>query len=167
MTRYFSEELGRHDRALFDCGHERINAYFRTGVSQDIRRNYARCYVLIERDSGILAGFYSLSATDIPLPDIPPELARKLPRYPSVLAVLIGRLGRDARFRGKAVGGLLLRDAIARTARSGIGAHAICADAIDEAAVRFYERFHFTAFSSRPSSLFLPLATALKAIEEE
>lgn len=166
MTRYFSEVLGRRDRTSFDCGHERVNAYFRTGVSQDIRRNYASCYVLIERNSGILAGFYSLSATDIPLPDIPPELARKLPRYPSVPTVLIGWLGRDDRFRGKAVGGLLLQDAIARTARSGIGAHAICADAIDAAALRFYQRFQFTAFSSRPRSLFLTLATALKAIEE-
>ena len=164
MTRFYSEELGKHDRSAFASGNDRIDAYFRTVVSQDVKRNYAHCYVLVEKETNRLAGFYSLSATHIPLDEIPPGLARKLPRYPTVPSVLIGWLGRDMGFRGQEIGAMLLRDAIVRVATSNIGVYALCADAIDEAAVAFYRRFLFTPFESRPTSLFLPLATALEAM---
>jgi ribosomal protein S18 acetylase RimI-like enzyme len=164
VTRFYSEALGKHDRTAFASGNDRIDAYFRTVVSQDVKRNYAHCYVLVEKDTKRLAGFYSLSATDIPLTDMPSDLARKLPRYPSVPAVLIGWLGRDIGFRGQEVGAMLLRDAIVRVSASQIGVYALCADAIDEAAAAFYRRYLFTPFESRPRSLFLPLATALKTI---
>ena len=129
-----------------------------------MKRNYAHCYVLVEKETKRLAGFYSLSATDIPLKDMPPDLARKLPRYPTIPAALIGWLGRDVGFRGQEVGAMLLRDAIVRVSASQIGVYALCADAIDEAAAAFYRRYLFTPFESRPRSLFLPLATALKTI---
>ena len=165
MTRFYSEALGKHDRSAFASGNERIDGYFRTVVSQDVKRNYAHCYVLVEKETNRLAGFYSLSATNIPLTEIPPEAARKLPRYPTVPAALIGWLGRDVRFRGQEVGAMLLRDAVVRVAKSNIGVHALCADAIDDAAVNFYRRFLFMPFEGRPRSLFLPLATAVKAFE--
>jgi ribosomal protein S18 acetylase RimI-like enzyme len=163
VTRFYSEALGKHDRSAFTSGNERIDTYFRTTVSQDVKRNYAHCYVLVEKETSRLVGFYSLSATNIPLTDIPADIARKLPRYPTVPAALIGWLGRDAGFRGQEVGAMLLRDAIVRVAASNIGVYALCADAIDERAADFYRRFLFTPFDSRPHSLFLPLATALKA----
>lgn len=161
MTRFFSEALGKHERASFASGNERIDAYFRHTVTQDIKRNYAGCYVLVERDSLDVAGFYTLSSYMIPLTDLPAELARKLPRYPNIPAVLIGWLGRDLRFRGAQVGPMLLYDAIARIASSPVGAHAICADAIDPAASAFYQEHQFRPFVSRPNSLFLPIKTAL------
>lgn len=167
MTRFFSEALGKRDRAGFTSGNDRIDTYFRTTVSQDVKRNYAACYVLIEKDSDRLAGFYTLSASHIPLPDIPSELARKLPRYPNVPAVLIGWLGRDLGFQGQNIGGLLLHDAIARVAASQIGAAALFADAIDEAAATFYRRHQFSALVNRPGSLFLPWATAVKTRDRE
>ena len=95
---------------------------------------------------------------------MPPDLARKLPRYPTIPAALIGWLGRDIGFRGQEVGAMLLRDAIVRVSASQIGVYALCADAIDEAAAAFYRRYLFTPFESRPRSLFMPLATALKTI---
>ena len=42
----------------------------------------------------------------------PTKLARKLPRYPSVPAVLIGWLGRHVDFAGQGIGEALLFDAI-------------------------------------------------------
>lgn len=165
MTRFYSEALGKRDRSAFASGNEKIDAYFRNVVSQDVKRNYAHCYILVEKETSRVAGFYSLSATNIPLSEIPADLARRLPRYPTAPAVLIGWLGRDLAFRGQEIGAMLLRDAIVRVAASEIGIHALCADAIDEAAAAFYRRFLFTSFESRPMSLFLPLATAVKTIE--
>ncbi len=164
MTRFVSESLGKHERADFASGNDRIDRYFRETVSQDVKRSYAACYVLVERSTGKLAGFYTLSAHSVPLNDVAPELAKKLPRYPSVPAVLIGWMGRDVGFRGAGVGTMLLYDAISRVATSPVGTHAICADAIDEAAAVFYRDHQFQPLVSRPQSLFLPMKTALTLV---
>ena len=147
MTRFVSEALAKHARAAFLSGNDRVDLYFRETVSQDVKRKYAACYVLIERSTGKVAGFYTLSAHSIPLNDVAPELAKKLPRYPSVPVVLIGWMGRDLAFRGAGVGSLLLYDAISRVAKAPVGAYAICADAIadaiDQLAAAFYRDHQF------------------------
>jgi ribosomal protein S18 acetylase RimI-like enzyme len=164
VRRFVSEVLAKHDRAAFASGNEKIDAYFRNAVSQDVRRDYAACYVLVEGESGKVAGFYTLTSSSIPVDEIPPALARKLPRYPRVPAVLIGWLGRDVGFRGQNIGAMLLYDAFARIATSPIGAYAIFADAIDDEAAAFYRKHLFIPFAAKPHSLFLPVATALAAV---
>lgn len=165
MKRFYSAALGTRDRSNFTSGNEKIDAYFRNGVGQDIKRNYAACHVIVEASGEKIAGFYTLSACSIPLNDIPSEIARKLPRYPSVPAVLIGWLARDLEFSGESVGEMLLYDAAARVCAASIGAHAIFVDAIDGRAAAFYRKHLFTPLASSSSRLFLPLATARKAID--
>jgi GNAT superfamily N-acetyltransferase len=164
VTRFVSEALAKHERAAFLSGNERIDRYFRETVSQDVKRSYAACYVLIERSTGKVAGFYTLSAHSIPLNDVAPDVARKLPRYPSVPVVLIGWMGRDLAFRGAGVGTMLLYDAISRVAKAPVGAYAICADSIDAVAAAFYRDHQFQPLVSRPQSLFLPMKTALALV---
>ncbi len=161
MTRFVSEILGPHARGAFSSGNAHIDRHFRETVSEDAKRSYAACFVLVERDTDRIAGFYTLSAHSVPLTEVGADLARKPPRYPSVPAVLIGWMGRDLVFRGARIGTLLLYDAISRVAKSPVGAHAICADAIDEAAAAFYREHQFRGLTSRPLSLFLPMKTAL------
>jgi ribosomal protein S18 acetylase RimI-like enzyme len=161
VTRFASEALAKHARAAFLSGNDRVDLYFRETVSQDVKRKYAACYVLIERSTGKVAGFSTLSAhSNIPLNDVAPELAKKLPRYPSVPVVLMGWMGRDLAFRGAGVGSLLLYDAISRVAKAPIRAYAICADAIDESAVGIYRKHQFQQQLSRHKTLFLPVKTA-------
>jgi hypothetical protein len=93
-------------------------------------------------------------------------MARKLPSYPTVPAILIGWLGRDLSFRGHDIGALLLHDAIARIEASRIGAYALFADVIDETAAAFYRRHHFAQLTTKPLKLFLPMATALQTFTE-
>lgn len=166
MTAFFSEALGKHDRAAFTSGNERIDSYFRQMISQDVKRGYAACYVVVEKAGAKIAGFYTLSSHSIPLTELPADVTRKLPRYPSVPAVLIGWLGRDASFRGQHIGTLLLADAITRLAAAPVGIHALCADAIDDAAAAFYRAHQFQPFSSRPHSLYLPMKTALAVVAQ-
>jgi ribosomal protein S18 acetylase RimI-like enzyme len=147
-----------HDRSGFRCGNDRIDQYFRETVSQDIKRDYATCFIARDVATNRIAGFYTLSASNVPLVDIPPKLARRLPRYPSVSAVLIGWLARHLDFAGAGVGELLLVDAIRTIVMAPIGAHAVFADAIDERAAAFYASFGFTPLISRPETLYLPLA---------
>lgn len=163
--RFTIEALSKdHDRAGFACGNERIDSYFRTAVSQDVKRKYATCFVARELSSGRVAGFCTLSSSHVPLTEVPEHLAAKLPRYPTVPAVLIGWLARHGDFAGIGLGEALLFDAIRTVATAPIGAHAIFADAIDAEAQAFYEAFGFTALKDRPRRLYLPVATALSAL---
>ena len=153
-----------HQRADFTCGNDRIDSYFRETVSQDVKRRFATCFVAIEIASERVAGFYTLSSRNVPLIDVPAPLAKKLPRYPTVPAVLIGWLGRHRDFAGLGLGDALLFDAIKTVASGQIGAHAIFADAIEDEAAAFYAAFGFVPLAQRPRTLYLPVATALALI---
>lgn len=162
-ARFIIEPLGKaHKRTAFSCGNKRIDAYFRESVTQDIKRRYATCFVARENETDKIAGFYTLSSSNVPLTAVPEALAARLPRYPTVPAVLIGWLGRDLSYAGLGLGEALLFDAIKTVAEAPIGAHAIFANAIDEKAASFYTAFGFTPLTKEPSTLYLPIATAQK-----
>ena len=152
----------RHDRAAFECGAEPLDRYLRTQATQEVRRRMTACFVALEADSSQVAGFYTISATAIPLPDISPTIAKKLPRYPLVPAVRVGRLAVDRRFGGRGLGGFLLADAVVRALRSEIMAFAMQVDAKDEVAAAFYRHHGFIAVEERPLTLYLPLAEAAR-----
>lgn len=157
------EPLGdAHQRASFDCGEETLDRYFRTQVTQDVRRRVAHCFVAIEAASGQIAAYYTLSAASIPMTDLPPEESKRLPRYPAIPGVRIGRLPVDRRFQGRGLGSAMLADATARTIQADIAAWMLIVDAKNDAAVAFYQRHEFRLISGSPRTLFLPIATARK-----
>jgi ribosomal protein S18 acetylase RimI-like enzyme len=161
-VRFAIELLAKmHKRTDFTCSNARIDDYFRETVSQDVKRRYAICFVAREIATDRVAGFYTLSSSNVPLNEVPEPLARKLPRYPTVSAVLIGWLGRHSDYAGQGLGAALLFDAIRTVAAAPIGAHAIFAEAIDDSAAAFYAAFGFTPLVRRPHTLYLPVATAL------
>ena len=122
-----------------------------------MRRLVAKCFVALNSDAHHVAGFYTLAAASLPLDLLPPEIARKLPRYPIVPVARIGRLAVDAGHRGKKLGAALLADALLRAARAEMGVYALLVDAKDETAEAFYAHYGFKAFAER--QLFLPLAS--------
>jgi ribosomal protein S18 acetylase RimI-like enzyme len=147
-----------HDRNGFNSSSEPLNRYFREHVSQDVRRRVAACFVALNAENRI-AGYYTLASASLRLTDLPSHLAKKLPRYPSVPAVRMGRLAVDEAFKGQGLGGALLADALARTIRSEIAAYALIVDAKDENAAAFYRHHGFIILPESPLTLFLPLAT--------
>lgn len=150
----------QHERVGFDCGVEPLDRYFRQQVTQDIRRRVTACFVGIAQDTGELAGYYTLASASVALSDLPEDVAKKLPRYPTVPAVRMGRLAIARGFAGQGLGAALLADALARALRAEIPAFALIVDAKDEQAAAFYRHFGFLALQSDPLTLFLPLATA-------
>lgn len=164
-ARFTIEPLDKgHKRKSFACGNERIDCYFRETVMQDIRRRYATCFVARDLETGQVAGFYTLSSSNVPLTAVPEPLASKLPRYPTVPAVLIGWLGRDQAYAGMGLGEALLFDALKTVTEAPIGAHAVFTDAIDKQAAIFYAAFGFTPLTDRPLTLYLPIATAQRLL---
>ena len=97
---------------------------------------------------------------------MPKEIARKLPRYDTIAAALIGRLARELRALGQGVGELLLAVAVKRVvaAERAMAVWAILVDAKNESVADSYKNFGFTPFPSRPVRLFLPIATARRAV---
>lgn len=154
------EVLGTgHDRAGFSSDTEALDRYFREQVTQDVRRRAAACYVAVDSTEGTIAGYYTLAAGGVPLTDLPPTLAKRLPRYPSVPVARLGRLAVDRRYRGRKLGGALLWDAAQRAVRSEVAMFALIVDAKDDAAEAFYRHHGFVAFGSLPRQLVLPLAS--------
>lgn len=147
-----------HDRAAFDCGAAPLNRYLREQVTQDMRRRVAACFVALAPDERI-AGYYTLASASLLLADLPDSVAKKLPRYPTVPAVRMGRLAVDQAFKGQGLGGALLADALTRAARAEIAAHALMVDAKDEAVAEFYRHHGFIALPKLPMTLFLPLGS--------
>jgi GNAT superfamily N-acetyltransferase len=159
------ELLGKHDRAAFSCGVPALDTWFHHRAGQDEKRNVARVFAAID-DQGTVVGFYSLSSFTITIADLPPEQAKRLPRYDAIPAALIGRLARHQNVRGEGVGDLLLADAVRRVigASGSLAVFAIVVDAIDERAAQFYRDFGFAPFPSRPLRLFMPLSEAAAAV---
>jgi hypothetical protein len=92
----------RHSRAAFSCEVESLEVYFRTRANQDVKKKLAAVFVLAEQSA--VLGYYTLSSYAIDAGELPAEAIRKLPSYPKLPAVLIGRLARDQKYRGQGIG---------------------------------------------------------------
>ena len=151
------ERLERHERRDFSCGVEPLDRYFRSQVSQDVRRRLTTCFVAREREGARVAGFYTLAACHILLSDLPDETVRRLPRYPSVPAARIGRLAVDTAFNGRGLGSALLANAAARALSAAIAVFAFVVDAKDDQAAAFYRHHGFIDLHEESKTLFIPM----------
>jgi predicted GNAT family N-acyltransferase len=136
----------RHNRQEFDCGKALLNSYLKHQASQDIKRKLAACFVLTDKDSSEVMGYYTLSNHSIPLENFPQSIQKKLPKsYNSIPTTLIGRLAISKKFQGQGIGKILLIDALKRSycASREMGSFAVVVDPIDEEAQTFYAKYDF------------------------
>jgi ribosomal protein S18 acetylase RimI-like enzyme len=146
-----------YDRRTFNSGSEALDRYLREQVNQDIRRHMAACFVALSNQR--IVGYYTLASASLLLADLPADVSKELPRYPTVPTVRMGRLAVDQAFKGQGLGGALLADALNRTWHSEIAAYALMVDAKNDTALSFYHHHGFIALPESPMVLFLPLAT--------
>lgn len=114
---------------------------------QDVRRRVTACFLALDSGDRI-AGYYTLAASAVLLGDLPASTAKKLPRYPSVPAIRMGRLAGELAFKGQGLGGALLADALIRAANTEAVGYAMVVDAKNEVAVFFYPTGQMTAMVS-------------------
>ena len=164
---FIIEPLGAHDRSGFSCGTPALDRYLKEQASQDVKRFMANCFVATERSTGSLVGYYTLAATSVPAASLPPDIVKRLPRYPTLPAALVGRLAVDERHRRRGLGCSMLADAALRVMNSDVKAFALIVEAKDENAVAFYRLQGFRPFASRPMALFMPLGTMRMGITEQ
>ena len=155
----------RHQRAHFSCGYPALDRYIREQASQDIKRDITRVFVACAPGQDDVQGYYTLSAASFRKDELPEVLAKKLPHYP-IPAAILGRLAVDQSCQGQRLGRYLLMDCLHRVARASesIAVYAVIADAKDESAKAFYEKYGFEAFAGQPLRLYLSVATIRRSI---
>jgi len=156
--------LTDEDRTGFSCGNNTLDTYFLKQARQDMRRRVAACYVMVERETGQIAGYYTLSACHVYLHELSEAWRRKLPRYPIVPAVRLERLAVDLHFQGKSLAPVMLANAVSRALRSGIAANVMLVDAKDDRAAAFYEHHGFQRDPVAPLRLYAPLSALAKVL---
>jgi len=156
-----------HDRSAFDCGEPALNDFLRTKAAKHQSQRVSRTFVLADdTEPRRILGYYSLCNCHIGRKDLTEQEAKALPKHP-IPAVMLARLAVDLARQGRHYGRLLLMDAIKRCVLVSLqsGVYALVVDGKNEAAKRFYERFGFREIPNRPMTLYLPLATGLKAVQ--
>lgn len=154
------ESLQRsHPRSAFDCGQSEVNDWLRTKALQNQEKRLSASKVLLDHEGGI-AGFYTLATGQVDFGDLPPELARKLPRRALPVAILAW-LGVNAVHQGQKLGDLLLAQALRDCHEAGqtFAFVAVILDCVDDRAKAFYQRWDFAKLPGNPYRLFLSSQT--------
>lgn len=156
-----------HDRKSFESGVPELDEYLRVRAGQDQKRGFASVYVAVygAEERTEICGYYTLSAAAVLLEDLPEPLKAKMPRYPSVPAVRLGRLAVARTHRGRGLGEHLLFNAVRRSISVSIGWVLFIVDAKDENARRFYLHFGFTPFPNEERKLYLRRSDIEKDVE--
>jgi predicted GNAT family N-acyltransferase len=156
----------KHDRSSFACGITSLDEYIKTRASQELRKRVSTPFVLTDSPSQQVLGYYCLSSYSVEAIEIEGNIAKKLPRYPLLPAILLGRLAVDNEHRGKGYGDLLISDALKRAllASSQVSSVAVVVDVTNQDAVNFYLKYGFTEFQTDPIKLYILLDEIEKSI---
>jgi GNAT superfamily N-acetyltransferase len=154
------------DLQQFDCGHAALDEWLRNRALRNESGGASRTFVSVDAETGRVAGYYCLAASSVRSTTASGALRRNMPD--PIPVILIGRLAVEQGHHGRGLGAALLRDAIVRSVEAStiIGARAIFVAAIDDAAVRFYERFGFTPLPGVSRLLYLLVADAERTLDE-
>ncbi|MFZ9737076.1 MAG: GNAT family N-acetyltransferase [Prochlorotrichaceae cyanobacterium] len=151
----------KYDRSKFSCGKEPLDKYLKEQASQDINRNVASVFVLIEENKTQILAYYTLSSYIILIEELQDDFARRLPRYPQLPATLLGRLAVDQKIQRTGLGEFMLLDALdkALTCSNDIGSLAVVVQPLDDDAFSFYKKYGFQNLKQDPTTLYLPMKT--------
>lgn len=141
------------DFAAFSCGNDELDDWLKRHALAAQAMDTARTFVLVSRRK--VLGYFSLTMGSVERRDAPAKLVRGLPQYP-VGMVLLARLAVDRTVQGQGLGSRVLAHALRKALAAGGAAAArlVVVDALDEAAVAFYERHGFISVAEHPGRLY-------------
>jgi GNAT superfamily N-acetyltransferase len=156
------------DRSGFQSGNIELDRFFiRYAGQNQFRHHLGTTYVAVD-DDGSIAGFVTVTASELAPSDLPRKRSKALPRYP-VPVLRLARLAVDRRVAGRGVGSVLVQwlMLLAQRMAGEIGCVGILVDAKPES-LSFYEKLGFEPLQvvagqlgdrPSPSPMFLPLGT--------
>jgi GNAT superfamily N-acetyltransferase len=131
------------ERRAFRSGNLDLDRFFiRYAGQNQFRHHIGTTYVAIDA-TGFIAGFATVTASELGPEALPTTKRGRLPRYP-VPVLRLARLAVDERAKGKSVGSLLLRSilVLAQRMADDIGCVGVVVDAKPDA-VTFYAKLGF------------------------
>jgi predicted N-acetyltransferase YhbS len=154
-----------HDLSTFDSGNDELDGWLQRHGMAAQQMDSARTFVLTKQDR--VVGYFSLTMGWVRRQDAPAKLVRGLPAYP-VGMVLLARLAVDRREQGSGLGATLLAEALRKAVAAGDAAAArmVVVDAIDENAVRFYERYGFISAPEHPLRLYRRMKDIARSLDK-
>jgi GNAT superfamily N-acetyltransferase len=163
------------DRTGFRSGNVELDRFFiRYAGQNQFRHHIGTTYVAVD-DNGFIAGFATLTASEITVGALPAPKRKRLPQYPMPV-LRLARLAVDERAKGQGAGSLLLRSVCALAQRMTFdwGCVGIVVDAKPEA-VGFYEKLGFVPLNAaagqlgdrpEPLPMFLEIGPTLRRVLE-
>lgn len=156
-----------HERSNFDCGNQNLNNYLQRYLSQNVKKQFARAYVVLQENSARVLGYYTLSAGSIGHVDLPESSQTKVPKYP-VPVLMLGRLASDkeCKIHNLRVGEKLLVHAIKTSLQLSrqAGVYALVVEA-KSGSKGFYEKYNFMPLNKKGSHYYLPIQTIFNLFE--
>jgi ribosomal protein S18 acetylase RimI-like enzyme len=155
-----------HDRDGFSCGAAPIDNFLALNAKKQQNAEMVRVRVLLPDTGDKVLGFHVLNAHSLAEGETPASLAKKAPRHGRVPVAYLSMIGIDASVQGRALGEMLLLDALRQIAQASelIGTAAAVLDVLNdgnsdlmEKRSAFYRRFGFTPFPDEPNRMFLPM----------
>ena len=151
----------RAGRTGFRSGSDPLDGWFHRQAGQSQRKRLASVWIATtDAEPAVVVGYYSLAPWRIVFEEAPPELTRRLPKYP-LAATLLARLAIDRRWQGRGIGGVVLADALRRAhvVSEIVPVHLFVVHAKDRKAAAFYAQHGFRPFPRMPLHLFMPVAS--------
>ena len=161
------ERLKRdHSRGRFRCGQDDVDQWLTTKALQHQEKQLTVTKVLVD-DRGSIAGYYTLATGQVDFSELPPELAKRLPRRVLPVAILAW-LGVSEGYQRQGLGRLLMAQALRDCYEAGktFAFVAVILDCVNDAAKAFYQHWDFDALPGHPYRLFLS-AKRLAAMMED
>ena len=178
----------RHERSGFRSGVARIDNFLKRTSRKHQAGDFARIWVACRPGGQQVLGYYAINAHALEVHDLPPALTKGAPRHGSVPGAYLSMVGVDVSVQGHGLGRALVVDALRRieAASRTIGIKAVVLDVIDDGAIgikavvldviddggagalarrmRFYGKLGFVSFPSRPTRMFIAMATVRTAL---
>jgi GNAT superfamily N-acetyltransferase len=131
------------DRNAFDCGRESLNAWFRRHAWHNHASGVSRSSVICDAETGVIAGYVTLSAGQIEREFLPKAHQRNKPD--PVPVALLGQLAVARSHQGQGHARALLLQALTTAARLSreIGIFGVITHPIDDGVRGFYARWGF------------------------
>ena len=155
-----------HDREGFSCGAAQIDNFLTFNAKKHQNAEMVRIRVLLPESGSKVLGFHVLNAHSLDAGEAPAALAKKAPGHGRVPVAYVSMIGVDVSVQGRALGEMLLMDALRQIAQASelIGTAGAILDILNDGNIVtsekravFYRRFGFTSFPDDPNRMFLPM----------
>ncbi len=150
----------RHRVDEFQCEEPELSAWLKRYARQAHASGSARVYVTVTDDEpDDVVGYYALAAASVARAEATVRALKGQPTQRPVPAVLLARLARDERHKGRGLGPSLLQDALLRTVEAAdvIGARVLLVHAKHDKAKSFYLAYGFEESPTDPLHLLMLL----------